>query len=199
MTFSRLVSDDRYEADLIEGRTVAVEGEAGLRAGDERIAHRPGEDALRPPTCLGDRLEPGVPHRSQATEHPLPGRPESDPSTLVYGPTMDIASINGVNLAFTDSGPVDGGRTVVFSHGLLMDHEMFEPQIAALAGQHRVITWDERAHGETRAPGPFSYWDSARDLTELLDHLGVDTAVLAGMSQGGFLSLRAALACPERI
>ena len=112
---------------------------------------------------------------------------------------MDIASINGINLAFTDSGPVDGGRTVVFSHGLLMDHEMFEPQIAALAGQHRVITWDERAHGETRAPGPFSYWDSARDLTGLLDHLGVDTAVLAGMSQGGFLSLRAALASPERI
>ena len=33
----------------------------------------------------------------------------------------------------------------------------------------------------------------------LLDHLGLDSAVLGGMSQGGFLSLRAALHAPERV
>ena len=33
----------------------------------------------------------------------------------------------------------------------------------------------------------------------LLDHLGIEQAVLAGMSQGGFLSLRAALTAPERV
>lgn len=112
---------------------------------------------------------------------------------------MDIATVHGVDIAHTDSGAVDGGRTVIFSHGLLMDHEMFAPQIAALAGRHRIITWDERAHGETRATEPFSYWDSARDLLGLLDHLGVETAVLAGMSQGGFISLRAALEAPGRV
>jgi len=112
---------------------------------------------------------------------------------------MDIATINGVEIAYTDSGPTDTGRTVVFSHGLLMDHEMFAPQVAALAGQHRVITWDERAHGATRATAPFTYWDSARDLLGLLDHLGISTAVLAGMSQGGFISLRAALTAPDRV
>jgi pimeloyl-ACP methyl ester carboxylesterase len=49
------------------------------------------------------------------------------------------------------------------------------------------------------APGPFSYWDSARDVLALLDHLGIDQAVLGGMSQGGFLSLRAALLAPQRV
>lgn len=33
----------------------------------------------------------------------------------------------------------------------------------------------------------------------MLDHLGIDRAVLGGMSQGGFVSLRAALLAPERV
>jgi pimeloyl-ACP methyl ester carboxylesterase len=37
---------------------------------------------------------------------------------------------------------------------------------------------------------PFTYYDSADDLAALLKHLGVERAVLAGMSQGGYLSLR---------
>jgi 3-oxoadipate enol-lactonase len=48
-------------------------------------------------------------------------------------------------------------------------------------------------------PGPFSYWDSARDVLALLGHLGIERAVLGGMSQGGFLGLRAAMLAPERV
>ena len=107
--------------------------------------------------------------------------------------TISTADLNGTTVTFTDSGPIPGAPTVIFSHGLLMDHTMFAPQVAAFADRARVIAWDERAHGGTRSPDPFSYWDSAADLWALLDHLGVERAVLAGMSQGGFLSLRAAL------
>ncbi len=110
---------------------------------------------------------------------------------------MPIAVINGINLNYSDSG--GDGPPVVFSHGFLMDQSMFGQQVAALAPNYRVITWDERGHGGTTAPGSFSYWDSAKDVLGLLDHLGVDRAVLAGMSQGGFLSLRAALLAPERV
>jgi 3-oxoadipate enol-lactonase len=89
---------------------------------------------------------------------------------------------------------------VVLAHGFLMDHEMFAPQVDALAPEFRVITWDERGFGETEFDGePFTYWDSARDSLALLDHLGIERAVLGGMSQGGFLSLRAALLEPERV
>jgi 3-oxoadipate enol-lactonase len=110
---------------------------------------------------------------------------------------MPIAAINGINLNYSDTG--GDGPPVVFSHGLLMDQSMFDRQVAALAPDYRVITWDERGHGGTTAPGPFSYWDSAKDALGLLDHLGLGRAVLAGMSQGGFLSLRAALLAPERV
>ncbi|HUJ07775.1 MAG TPA: alpha/beta hydrolase [Streptosporangiaceae bacterium] len=110
---------------------------------------------------------------------------------------MPTAAINGTEISYYDSG--GAGPAVVLSHGYLMDHTMFDAQVQALSPEYRVITWDERGHGPTRAPGPFTYWDSASDVLGLLDHLGIERAVLGGMSQGGFLSLRAALLAPERV
>jgi 3-oxoadipate enol-lactonase len=110
---------------------------------------------------------------------------------------MSTALINGVTISYSDTG--GDGEPVVFSHGYLMDSAMFDPQVAALAPEYRVITWDQRAFGGSRASGQFSYWDSARDVLGLLDHLGIERAVLGGMSQGGFVSLRAALIAPERV
>ncbi len=110
---------------------------------------------------------------------------------------MPTAAINGTEISYYDSG--GAGPAVVLSHGYLMDHTMFDAQVQALSPEYRVITWDERGHGPTTAPGPFSYWDSARDALGLLDHLEVERAVLGGMSQGGFISLRAALLAPDRV
>jgi 3-oxoadipate enol-lactonase len=110
---------------------------------------------------------------------------------------MATATANGITVSYSDSG--GDGPAVVLSHGYLMDSSMFAPQVAALAPEYRVISWDERGFGGTRATGPFSYWDSARDVLGLLDDLGIERAVLGGMSQGGFLSLRAALLAPDRV
>jgi 3-oxoadipate enol-lactonase len=111
---------------------------------------------------------------------------------------MPYAEVNGQRIRFEDSG--GDGPAVIFSHGFLMDHEMFDPQRDALAPDYRVIAWDERGFGDTEFDGqPFTYWDSAKDCLGLLDHLGIQQAVLAGMSQGGFLSMRAALLAPERV
>lgn len=103
---------------------------------------------------------------------------------------------DGARIHYEDSG--GDGPPILWSHGFLMDHSMFDPQVEGLAG-YRHIRWDERGFGATESEGDFTYWDSADDAIALLDHLGVDRAVLAGMSQGGFLSLRAALAHPDRV
>jgi pimeloyl-ACP methyl ester carboxylesterase len=110
---------------------------------------------------------------------------------------MPFADVNGQHLYFEDTG--SGGAAVIFSHGYLMDHEMFEPQVAALSGEFRCITWDERGFGQTEVHGAFTYWDSAEDALALLSHLGIDAAFFVGMSQGGFISLRAALRSPNRV
>jgi pimeloyl-ACP methyl ester carboxylesterase len=111
---------------------------------------------------------------------------------------MPTAAVRGAQIAYDDSG--GDGPPVILAHGFLMDREMFATQVQALAPTHRVITWDERGFGETQYDGePFTYWDSAADCLGLLDHLGIDRAVVGGMSQGGFVSLRVALTAPDRV
>ena len=91
---------------------------------------------------------------------------------------MTYADVNGQRLYYEDGG--GDGPAIVLSHGFLMDHEMFAPQVAALAPEFRVITWDERGFGDTGFDGkPFTYWDSARACLGLLDHLGIEQAVAA--------------------
>ncbi len=111
---------------------------------------------------------------------------------------MPIAEVRGARIAYDDTG--GNGPPVILAHGFLMDRSMFAPQVEALEGTHRVITWDERGWGDTEYDGePFTYWDSAADCLGLLDHLRIDRAVVGGMSQGGFVSLRVALTAPERV
>jgi pimeloyl-ACP methyl ester carboxylesterase len=111
---------------------------------------------------------------------------------------MPYADVNGQRLYYEDTG--GDGPAVVFSHGLFMDHEMFAPQVEALKDRYRCITWDQRGHGQTGdVSAPFTYWDSANDVAALLSSLGIERAVLAGMSQGGFLGLRAALTHPALV
>ena len=103
----------------------------------------------------------------------------------------------GARLFYEDGGGDD--PCVLFSHGIFMDHRMFGDQVAALETDFRCIAWDERNHGLTESTGSFTYWDMAEDLIALMDHRGVERALLVGMSQGGFISQRVALKAPPRI
>lgn len=110
---------------------------------------------------------------------------------------MPTLSVGGRELFYRDSG--GEGPAVLFCHGFLMDHTMFAPQIEELAGDFRCVRFDERGFGGTPAPGPFTYWDLADDAVALLDWLDIESALFCGMSQGGYLSLRAALRHPDRV
>jgi pimeloyl-ACP methyl ester carboxylesterase len=110
---------------------------------------------------------------------------------------VPVASLRGQRIHYEDSG--GAGLALVLSHGFLEDSSMFDAQLRHLRPRHRVITWDQRGHGRTVSTGEaFTYWDSADDLAALLDHLSVNRAVVGGMSQGGFISLRFALRYPDR-
>lgn len=111
---------------------------------------------------------------------------------------MSHTVVNGQRIHFEDTG--GDGPAVILAHGFLMDSLMFTSQVEALRGTHRVITWDQRGFGRTEFDGrPFSFWDSARDCLGLLDCLGIERAVVGGMSQGGFVALRTALLAPRRV
>jgi 3-oxoadipate enol-lactonase len=79
------------------------------------------------------------------------------------------------------------GTPVLFLHAFPLGLFMWEPQVAALAGTHRVIRFDARGFGGSDpAESLLTMERIADDGALLLDHLGVGQAVVAGCSMGGY-------------
>jgi len=106
---------------------------------------------------------------------------------------------DGVDLAYRVAGP-DAGPVVVLTHGVSMDHRMWEPQIDALSDRYRVVVYDVRGHGESAcSPDRFTPRAASSDLITLLDEVGSASATLVGHSLGATVSQIAALEHPERL
>jgi 3-oxoadipate enol-lactonase len=111
---------------------------------------------------------------------------------------MPTIHANGVDLYYKESG--SGAETVVFSHGLLMDHTMFGPQRAAFERQYRVIAYDHRAQGQSQDPGQGYDMDTlADDAAALITALNAAPCHFAGLSMGGFVGMRLAAHHPALI
>ena len=94
------------------------------------------------------------------------------------------------------------GPVLVLTHGYSATSRMWNPNVDELSADHTVIVWDVRGHGRSSSPtDPAAYEPDAvvDDLGALLDHVGIDTAVIGGMSLGGYLALRFRLRHPERV
>jgi pimeloyl-ACP methyl ester carboxylesterase len=77
---------------------------------------------------------------------------------------------------------------------------MWSPQVPKLVERHRVINIDERGHGRSgKLTEPFDLYDMVDDVLAVLDHLGIENAVWAGLSIGGMVAMRAAITAPDRV
>jgi pimeloyl-ACP methyl ester carboxylesterase len=96
-----------------------------------------------------------------------------------------FTTTDGCALDYRVDGPEDAERTLVLLHGWSQSRAMFDRVIPSLARRHRVVSYDQRAHGESGKPAYGARVARlARDLAELLDGLGVASADLAGHSMG---------------
>ncbi|MFI8500365.1 alpha/beta fold hydrolase [Streptomyces sp. NPDC085524] len=104
---------------------------------------------------------------------------------------------NGVNVFFDDLGPRDGAP-VILIHGHPFNRTMWAPQTAALtAAGYRVIAPDLRGYGESPVvPGKALLADFADDLAALLARLGIEQAVVGGVSMGGQIAMELRLRHP---
>ena len=107
----------------------------------------------------------------------------------------------GQRLSYEEFG--EGDRTVVLVHGLLLSRRMHEPLARALAERgNRVITLDLLGHGDSERPRDmwrYSMTFFGQQTIGLLDHLGVDQAVVLGTSLGANSTLEAAVLAPDRL
>jgi pimeloyl-ACP methyl ester carboxylesterase len=93
------------------------------------------------------------------------------------------------------------GPAVLLTHGFSATGEMWRGQVAALKDRFTVITWDMRGHGRSDYPGDQSAYSEAAtvaDMAAILDAMGVERAVIGGLSLGGYMSLAFHLVHPGR-
>ena len=101
-----------------------------------------------------------------------------------------------MKLAYDQAGR---GECVVLIHGHPFDRSLWQPQVAALAGEFRVLAPDLRGFGESPVtPGLVTMREYAADIEDLLDGLGIARAAIVGLSMGGLVTMELAVAQPRR-
>jgi 3-oxoadipate enol-lactonase len=102
---------------------------------------------------------------------------------------MPFAEVNGARINYRFDGP-EHAPVLLFCNSLGTDHTMWDPQVPAFAGKHRVLRYDRRGHGASGVtPGPYTIEQLGRDVVGLLDHLGIDRVRFCGLSLGGMTGM----------
>jgi pimeloyl-ACP methyl ester carboxylesterase len=111
-------------------------------------------------------------------------------------PTIDRS---GVKIHYEVHGD---GPAMILTHGYSSTSAMWQGQIAALSKHHKLVLWDMRGHGQSDYPeDPAAYSEALTvgDIAALLDAVGAKTAIVGGLSLGGYMSLAFYRAHPERV
>jgi pimeloyl-ACP methyl ester carboxylesterase len=112
---------------------------------------------------------------------------------------MPVLNRDGVDLYYEVHG--DTGPVVLLTHGYSATSQMWKGQVEALSKDHKLVIWDMRGHGQSDSPeDPTQYSEPATvaDMAALLDHVGAKSAVIGGLSLGGYMSLAFHRLYPER-
>ncbi|TDI60818.1 MAG: alpha/beta fold hydrolase, partial [Alphaproteobacteria bacterium] len=107
---------------------------------------------------------------------------------------------NGQRVHYRDEGKADG-PTLVLIHGSNASLHTWEPWVAILGDQFRIVSMDLQGHGLT-GPAPDNDYSAdamARLVDEVVTRLGIYRFALAGSSMGGRTSWHYAIAHPDRL
>jgi 3-oxoadipate enol-lactonase len=104
--------------------------------------------------------------------------------------------IRGIDLFVEEEGE---GQPLLFSHGLLWSGRMFAPQVRALSGSYRCISYDHRGQGRSEIPKERTIEIESvyQDAVALIEALGIAPCHFVGLSMGGFVGMRIAARRPE--
>ena len=103
-----------------------------------------------------------------------------------------------VELAICRAG--EGPDPIVCLHGITAQHRAFNAAARYVGPSHGLVGVDLRGRGDSDKPeSGYSLEAHATDVARVLDYLGLESAVLAGHSMGGFVALKTALMFPDRV
>ena len=105
---------------------------------------------------------------------------------------------DGVNLYFEETG---SGTPVVFVHEFAGDLRSWEPQIRHFGRRYRAIAYNARGYPPSDVPEEVSFYSQNRaadDIAAVLDHFGIESAHVIGLSMGSFATLHFGFRHPAR-
>jgi pimeloyl-ACP methyl ester carboxylesterase len=107
---------------------------------------------------------------------------------------------DGFKLYYEEHGR--SGSPLVLAYGIGGNTEMWDVNVPALSGRHRLILWEPRGHARSDSPEDpakvsFARW--ALDLRDVLDHLKLRRAHVGGLSLGAGIATRFTLQFPKRV
>jgi pimeloyl-ACP methyl ester carboxylesterase len=103
-----------------------------------------------------------------------------------------------VELAIWRAG--EGPDPVVCLHGITAQHRAFNAAARHLGPTRGLVGVDLRGRGDSDKPDSgYALATHASDVVRVLDHLGLENAVILGHSMGAFVALKTALAYPDRV
>ncbi|MBA2285964.1 MAG: alpha/beta fold hydrolase [Ktedonobacteraceae bacterium] len=109
---------------------------------------------------------------------------------------MPTIRVNGATLYYEEQGT--GSETIVFAHGLLWSHRMFDKQIAVLKDRYRCVAFDFRGQGQSEVTQDgYDMETLAEDAAALIEGLNYAPCHFLGLSMGGFIGMRLAARRPE--
>lgn len=148
-------------------------------------------------TLLALVMVPAVAAPSAAAAGTQQAGPEQDEEGVAPAVQGTTPSTDGVPIAYTARGT--GPTALVFIHCGFCDQSFWRNQVAAFAGDYRVVTLDLAGHGDSGS-GRESWTLPAfgRDVVAVVEALKLQRVVLIGSSLGGPVALEAARLLPER-
>jgi pimeloyl-ACP methyl ester carboxylesterase len=109
----------------------------------------------------------------------------------------EYVDVGGVRTYYEVTGD---GEPLILLHGGLCTAETWDAQTAALAAQYRVYVPERFGHGRTAdIDGPITYENMAQHTIAFMETLGIESAHLAGWSDGALVGLLVALRRPKLV
>ena len=106
--------------------------------------------------------------------------------------------VNDVELYYEVHGE---GEPIIFLHGWMDDHTVWNSQVDHFSKRYKVITYDHRGHGKSDKPpkGNYSMKTLAKDCYSLMQKLDIEKTILVGHSMGSFTSLTFTIDHPAKV
>lgn len=130
--------------------------------------------------------------------------PDTNPEDMVakYGGDQAkfVQMAGGANIHYRDQGPKDA-PTIIMIHGMSAHLQAWEPLIAEMGANYRILSLDLPGFGLT-GPNPTGQYGPevyTEAVLTVMNSANVDKAVIVGNSMGGWTAWRMGLSHPERI